>query len=336
MSKHKILSLDGGGIRGLISAILVDKMDKETGFLKHVDMFAGTSTGGIIAIALADGVPIDKVMSIYDDPDSCNEIFKRYKPKSLVDRLLYFLKQLFQFNFGQILHAKYTDEGLEKRLKEVIGVKPLKDLDREVFVSSFQLDDESIDGWKPASFSNIDDETSHVSTIDAAMSTSAAQTYFPPHFVSGFGYMVDGGTFANNPSMFALAKTLNKHEEIHRDDVVMFSVGTGFVMNRIPKRNIRNPYDCGYLFWLKGGNGAPSMPLLSMLFDGSTSEKDTFEAGAILGDDYHRINPLLTMKISIDCCAEISKMQEIAEEFTKTKQWTSAVQWIEEKFCNNN
>ncbi len=333
MKKHKILSLDGGGIRGLISAILVDEMNKQTGFLKYVDMFAGTSTGGIIAIALADGIPIEKVISIYDDPDSCKEIFKRYKPKSIVDRLLDFLKQLFQFNFGQILHVKYTDVGLEKRLNDLIGNKPLKDLAKEVFVSSFQLDDESIDGWKPASFSNIDNATTNVSTIDAAMATSAAQTYFPPHYVSGFGYMVDGGTFANNPSMFALAKALDSHEEIHRDDVVMFSVGTGFVMNRIPKRNIKNPYNCGYLFWLKGGNGAPSLPLLGMLFDGSTSEKDTFEAGAILGDDYHRINPLLTTSITLDSCKDISKMHAIAKAYVKSDKWQQAVNWVKNKFC---
>ncbi|MEZ4813102.1 MAG: patatin-like phospholipase family protein [Caldisericia bacterium] len=335
MSKYKILSLDGGGIRGLITSILIKKLDDKTGFLKNVDLFSGTSTGGIISIALASGAPIEEVVQIYDDPESCKKIFKRYHPKNLIDRLLYFLKQLFQFNFGQILHVKYTDEGLKERLIDVLGQpKPLSDLERHVLVTTFQLDSADIDGWRPISLSSLDN-TSNVLNLDAALSTSAAPTYFPPHYIQTLGYLTDGGTFANNPCMFALAKALQANDHINRDDVTVLSIGTGYASARVPETAIKNPYNCGYLFWLKGGNGVPSLPILGMLFDGATSEKDTFECNQILGDSYLRLNPMLHGEISLDSYKDIPKLQKIAEDFAvdSNPEWVNAIKWVEKNFC---
>ncbi|CAM8763542.1 hypothetical protein NCM_00942 [Burkholderia pseudomallei] len=61
----KILSCDGGGIRGLITALLIQDLDRRSGILAKADGFAGTSTGGLIALALARGVSISEVVDVY-------------------------------------------------------------------------------------------------------------------------------------------------------------------------------------------------------------------------------------------------------------------------------
>ena len=63
--KYLILSCDGGGIRGLLTALLLKELDKSCGLLQRVDLFAGTSTGGILAIGLAGGLGIDRLIDLY-------------------------------------------------------------------------------------------------------------------------------------------------------------------------------------------------------------------------------------------------------------------------------
>jgi len=336
MSKYKILSLDGGGIRGLITAMLIQELDKETGFLKNVDLFAGTSTGGIISVALASGASIEELVNMYGNVDSCKTIFKRYIPRNIFEIIAGILKKIIHFNWGQILYVKYTDKGLISILKKVLGKeKLLADLDKKALVTTFQLDDSAIDGWVPISLSSFDKKAPNkplVSNLDAALSTSAAPTYFPPHYVDGYGYLTDGGTFANNPSVFAYARALDANRGLDRDDVTVLSIGTGYSSSRIPETAIKDPYKCGYLFWVKGGNGAPALPILSMLFDGGTSEKDTYELNEILGKQSLRLNPMLKGEISLDNYKEIPKLKKIANDFINSPEWPIAVDWVKKNF----
>jgi uncharacterized protein len=78
MAKPKfiILFCDGGGVRGLITAMLLESLDAK--FLQNVSLFAGTSTGSIIALGLAAGVPIKQIVELYCSMSNCNEIFSSY------------------------------------------------------------------------------------------------------------------------------------------------------------------------------------------------------------------------------------------------------------------
>src|ERR1700677_1623916 len=71
-----MLSCDGGGVRGLITAKLLQTLDPA--FLQSVSLFAGTSTGSIIALGLAAGVPIDQIVAIYRSMSNCHAIFPPY------------------------------------------------------------------------------------------------------------------------------------------------------------------------------------------------------------------------------------------------------------------
>src|SRR5215213_1985690 len=79
MSNYFIVSCDGGGIRGLVTAMLLEDLEaKCPGFLSQVALFAGTSTGGIIALGLAAEIPIRKIRSIYESKAA--QIFEPFQP----------------------------------------------------------------------------------------------------------------------------------------------------------------------------------------------------------------------------------------------------------------
>ena len=82
---YRILSCDGGGIRGVITAKLLQAL--EPSVLKNIDLFAGTSTGSIIALGLASGVPIDTIVELYSSQIACSKIFQPYLPLAQQDRL---------------------------------------------------------------------------------------------------------------------------------------------------------------------------------------------------------------------------------------------------------
>ena len=82
---YRILSCDGGGIRGVITAKLLQALDPSV--IKNIDLFAGTSTGSIIALGLASGVPIDTIVELYSSQKSCSKIFQPYLPSAKQDQL---------------------------------------------------------------------------------------------------------------------------------------------------------------------------------------------------------------------------------------------------------
>lgn len=101
-SKFLILTCDGGGIRGLITAMLIDKLNEELNFLDKIDLFAGTSTGGLIALGLASGLPISQLVDIYSI-SNCPNIFKPYNPENSSSWLLNLLKKFLNTEERKIL-----------------------------------------------------------------------------------------------------------------------------------------------------------------------------------------------------------------------------------------
>ena len=196
---YNVLALDGGGLRGLITATIIERIEAAVpGFLANVDLVAGTSTGGILALALAKGLTPYNIMRMYLDHGA--EIFHRSLGRKIGGL------------FG-ITCAKYDNKNLAKVLRGVFGGDKLKDLKKKVAVTAFKLDDpdaftldntSSHPTWNPKVFHNYpgDDSDGEESALDVAMRTSAAPTYFP----TSDGY-VDGGTVANNPSMVGVSQT---------------------------------------------------------------------------------------------------------------------------------
>ncbi|MBM3788913.1 MAG: hypothetical protein FJW35_01030 [Acidobacteria bacterium] len=124
--RYRILAFDGGGIRGLCAAVWVRRLeDKLPGVLDRVDLFAGTSTGAVIALALAAKLQPGELVDLISAQASA--VFD----DSWLDDLR---------DFGRLIGAQYDSKNLQKVLSDVFGANRLGDLDKKVVIPAFQLD----------------------------------------------------------------------------------------------------------------------------------------------------------------------------------------------------
>ncbi|MCX7819100.1 MAG: patatin-like phospholipase family protein [Kiritimatiellae bacterium] len=266
----RILSLDGGGVRGWLSARLMDRLaESHPGWWRRADLVAGTSTGALLALGLAAGRTPRELMALYET--NAARIFR--------DDWLDNVRDL-----GRTVGAQYDDRGLRQVLREVFGELRLRELPVRVLIPAFDLDNEQPDpakrSWAPKFFHNFPgpDSDGERRVRDVALYSSAAPTYFP----SADGY-IDGGVIANNPAMAALAQTQDPRNEGARprlSSIVMLSIGTGRPLLRIEGRR----HDWGLAQW--------SRPILDIMMEAGMGVPD-YQCRQLLGDRYHRLEPVL-------------------------------------------
>lgn len=277
MTTYRILSLDGGGIRGLLTTVLLERLQEAApGWLDRVDLLAGTSTGGILALGLAYGL----------SPRTLRNLYYEKGPQIFADTVLDDIADV-----GRLLGAEYSPEPLERILRQVIGDTRLGELPRKVLISAFDLDNEGADGqrrWKAKFFHHFpgSDSDGEMPAYKVALYTSAAPTYFP----TADGY-IDGGVAANNPALAAVAQTQDRRSLVEPrpalDEIVLLSLGTGILNQYIAGDTL----DWGYAQW--------AQPLVSILLNSSMGVTD-YQCRQLLGEKYHRLSPLLPRPISID------------------------------------
>ena len=308
MAKCRILTIDGGGIRGLISARLLQRLAEDPaiqGWLSKVDLIGGTSTGGILALALASGLTPREIGDIY--VANAHKIFN----DSIWDNVR---------DLGKLAGADYSNRGLKRVLKKTFGDTTLGQLNTKVVIPAFDLDNESPDParrtWKPKIFHNFPGPDSDGSrrAADVALYTSAAPTYFPS--ADGF---IDGGVFANNPSVVAITQAISsKNKPAQRaglDDIALLSVGTGVSFDYIKGKSL----DWGYAQWAK--------PLIEVLMDGVAGISD-YQAGQLLGERYQRLQIEFgpDESIKLDDINKLDRMEELAgaHSLTQTRKWIAS------------
>ncbi|MBK7405198.1 MAG: patatin-like phospholipase family protein [Phycisphaerales bacterium] len=271
----RILSFDGGGIMGLFTATILERLTPaHPGLIAGADLLAGTSTGGIIALGLAAGVPPAELSRLYRD--RAKKIFDDTLWDNLVD-------------LGNAIGADYSAKGLTKELRAVFGDRRLSDLPQRVLVPAFDLQADATPDrptvWKPKFFHNYPGEDSDGDelVVDVALRTSAAPTYFPSYQ----GY-IDGGVVANNPSMAAVAQALDPRAGSARlEDVVLLSIGTGMESKYIKGQKL----DWGWGEWAR--------PLVSLMISGVMGVAD-HQCRLLLGDRYRRIDRYLDEPFKLD------------------------------------
>lgn len=308
---YKILSLDGGGLRGLITARMLQRLNAGpaiAGWLDKADLIAGTSTGGILALGLAAGKTPQQMADLYKikGPDIFDD--------SLLDNVL---------DLGRTIGAEYSSKVLKKELRSIFGATTLAQLGKKVTVPTFDLDNEATGAnertWKPKIFHNFSgsDSDGKFLAADIALYTSSAPTYFP----SADGY-IDGGVFANNPSLVALAQAISQQnkaaERANIDDVVLLSVGTGKSLNYIKGKTL----DWGYAQWVK--------PLITILMDGVAGIAD-YQASQLLGERYCRLEIIFdeSESIALDAVSKLDRMDQIGSSvaLSDTTQWIQT-HWV--------
>jgi len=211
----KILSIDGGGIRGVFPAAYLAELENRflsgSSIASHFDMVAGTSTGGIIALALAKGLTAQDALRIYLDKGE--DIFP---PLVGTDRLIRLVKSISK--------PKHDQEILRSALYEEFGDELFGAAQIRCVIPCFEgLHGEPFIYKTPHHPDYTLDQ--HKRMVDIALHTSAAPTVFPA--VQNDGYiMVDGGLFANNPIMNALVDAVACFD-VPLENVRILSIGTG-------------------------------------------------------------------------------------------------------------
>jgi len=297
----RILSIDGGGVRGYFAALLLARLvAADPRWLQKVDLIAGTSTGAIIALGLALEMAPSEIAGVY--AREAESIFTT----SLADRLL---------DAGGLIGPRYDLRRFAAILRRLFHDVRLGDLSHKVVIPAFDLDDENPDParrhWQARLFHNLSgpQASGNLLARRAALYSSAV----PAVFATADGF-IDGGVFAANPALCALASSLDESIQDRAprlDRVRMFSVGTGRSALHIEGRRLQ----WGLTQWAR--------PLLGVTFDAGVGMVD-YQCRQLLGDDYHRLNPWLDGEsIPLDDADALPKLERAAQaaELAPTLAW---------------
>lgn len=252
----KVLAIDGGGVRGIIPAMLLAELEKESGkpISELFDLVVGASTGGILALGLVAPDPKDARLPRY----TAEQFLSFYINES--NRI--FDKTWFYKITRGIFTSRYHAQALEAALNKYFGDTMLSEARVNVVVPSYELH-----GRYTAFFKSSDVRTKKIERdvlmSDVARAASAAPTYFSPKKITAYpgASFIDGGVFANNPAMCAYAEA----REVFPDDedLLLVSLGTGNPQLTIEFEKFRT---WGLLSWAR--------PLWYILLDGSSDVVD--------------------------------------------------------------
>jgi patatin-like phospholipase/acyl hydrolase len=252
----RILAIDGGGIRGLIPALVLAEIERRTGrrIAQLVDLIAGTSTGGILACALSrpDPLPAAEIAGLYDQEGP--KIFDRSLLKTITSADGY-------------LDELYSDAGLVAALKRYLDDTRLADATVPVLLTAYDLE-----ARKAVLLRSTDG--GELSMVDAAHATSAAPTYFEPVRVGALT-LVDGGVCSVNPAMTAYAEVAGQTLD------VLASLGTGEHTRALHYDKVKG---WGKLAW--------AQPIIDVVFDGSADTVDA-QLARLAGARYVRLQTRL-------------------------------------------
>ena len=272
--RFRILCVDGGGIRGLIPALVIAELErrvqKRAGEQARVSdyfhMFAGTSTGGLVALSLTapdpenpqrPGVTGGELARFYTDDGP--GIFHRS------------LWQQLRTLWGW-LGPKYTLGPLQSAIERRLGTKHIEHALRELVVTSYDMTNREPYFFKRWRARELPESDRNRPLADAGLATSAAPTYFPSHELDGRA-LVDGGVFAANPVIVAVVEALKRFGDdphhLDQDDLLVVSLGTGLHEDGYKQEEVRR---WGRLGWVLPKRGEP--PLLGATLGGAADGAD--------------------------------------------------------------
>lgn len=356
-TNYNIIACDGGGIRGLITAILLNDLatnppqgSTTNNILNNVNLFAGTSTGGIIAIGLSCGLTPSSLVNLYET--QCASIFQPYESSGASSLLSHLGLPEISFDpcnwVAELCHVKYSNAGLYNVLSSTLSQTadmPLSKLSTGVLAVTLRMSNTGNDPWSPLALTNLPNaDYADIAVIDAAMCSSAAPLYFPPYAVppataAATMWCADGGVVANNPSTFTLGNVIQsqvlQQQKKELSNIRLLSIGTGATIDYVSSAFLNSfVNDWGIMMWLNPVTlgHQPAFPLLAAMFDGQ-AQIAHLEASNILGStQYQRANPTLTQTVALDDCGAIAELKNIATAYIGSSEWTSIKKWAYSNF----
>ena len=186
----QILALDGGGIKGIFSAAVLAAIEEDlkVHIVDHFDLIAGTSTGGIIAIGLGLGLTPRQILDFY-----------------LEEGGSIFANNFRLASFCQIVRRKFSSSPFIASLKRHFGDKRFGDSTKRLIIPCYNLGEDDVYIFRTAHHISLKRDYK-VPAWKVALSTSSAPTYFPAAREVDKIRLIDGGVWANNPSMVAIAE----------------------------------------------------------------------------------------------------------------------------------
>lgn len=213
----RLLAIDGGGIRGIYASHVLERIQAEFGLTFHQDfeLIAGTSTGAIIAAALAYDVPLTKVTQLYREQGPLI-----FSPR--------------RWSLGGALFPRYASDPLRNALSNVFQDATLADAKTRLIIPATDIGNGGVHVFKSAYDANFVRDR-NVKVVDAVLASCSAPSYFAPARVGPY-QLSDGGLWANNPSLVAVTEALTRLGT-ERSHIRLLSVGTGIGKNYYPLIN---------------------------------------------------------------------------------------------------
>ena len=277
MNRTRILSIDGGGIKGIVPAVVLSHLEKLLQDLSnnpssrihdYFDLFSGASTGAIIVAGLLS-------------PDNNNR--PKYSSKEILDLYLengeiIFNSSLFQGikSVSGIVNVKYSPEGIESVFEKYFGHSELKNILKPSLIPVYDLSRGKNYFFRQQKAINSQRHNFYVK--DLLRAATSALTFFPPAQISTIKNnehrcFVDGGVFANNPALSAYAEFRYHNSQLHAKDTMMLSLGTGRKTSNLGCKETAN---WGAAEWLYQG---------SYLTSNAVSSASDYQLNAVYGNN---------------------------------------------------
>jgi len=269
-NRFQVLALSGGGYRGLYTATILAEVEREIGgpIARHFDLIAGTSIGGILALAIASEIPAQAIVDLFKKHGEAI-----FNPRTRMP----------------IFKSTFSSDELKKQISapEMLGEKLLGDCLHPVVIPSINYSTGKPVLFKTPHHESFRRDHQH-KMVDIALATSAAPTYFPRHQFQHNQY-VDGGLFANAPGLLALHEA-ETFFDVANSDIHLLSIGT---MSSKFTVNPKNNREGGAMDW---GGGNP-LKAAQRLFGLSISVQESlcdFMLQHKLGSRYMHVDDDLT------------------------------------------
>lgn len=283
----KILSIDGGGIRGVYSAHILKKIEEEFEIKLHdyFDLIAGTSTGSIIAAAIACNVPLDEVEKIYIEKGS----------------LIFTKRKNIGISCKGLFNSIYDSKELKKILNNKFRDKKLKDVDKRLIIPSTDIFNGKVFIAKSKYHCDFVRDN-NINVADAVLGSCSAPVFFEPHYTDNY-LLVDGGLWANNPTLIAVIDAIKRCNK-SLSDIKVLSIGTGLY-----KPEFNKAKKWGII------NGWETKKLIDFIFSLQSQAADNYVSLLLQKEQIKRINYESSIPQTLDDCSQIDKLISKADDY---------------------
>ena len=295
MIARRLLSIDGGGIRGIIPAVLLAGLERQTGrpARETFDFIAGSSSGALTAAALAAGVPADRIVTLY--AERAAEVLRQIPVISTLVRIA----------TGSMYDIDRLHDLVARELGTPAGDWTLNDAPVDLLITAKRLDD-----GMPWYF--VRDNAANscraggYRLADVVTASAAAPTYFQPFTISGVGALIDGGIgVAGNPVYQACVEAFEYTESYRRSETLVVSLGTGRALHRP-----RPTWIGQWLGWL-----------LSELLRSPSEQQTELVHRHYPDTPFYRIDLRLERDVSLEDLGALPELGALANRLAATIDW---------------